>query len=557
MSNSKIEKKSITPPEKNEEVKKQINNSVNPLVEEIRIKELDLELIQPSTKTFKDPEQGGSKTIVVGKPGCFIKDTPVLMFNGEIKNVQDVKVGDLIMGPDSKSRTVLELCRNRDEMFKVVPEWGEPYTVNLMHKLVIKSENLIYEMTVQEYMTIIWKNPPKIMRTAVHFREKRLPITPYQYGLGLFGNFKENAYTDKHKKFFEANDLFENPRILRDFKVNSFKNRKRLLEGILDCSISIYSIIKNIFNVICQGEVLKDDICYLARSLGLVCNKTQIGVEITGDFSEYSLKYAVGIIKPKINYLESTFKLIRLNVDDYYGFTIDRDHRFLLGTFDIVRNTGKTTLIASLLYAKKHIFPVAIAMSGTEDSNHFYRSVLPSTFVFNNYDETQVEKFIKRQKIAKDHLENPWAVIILDDCTDDASLFRKPLQNGMYKRGRHWKMWYILSLQYGMDVRPVIRTNVDGVFILREPNMRNRRVMYENYASVIPDFKLFCDILDQITNDYTALYIHNATRSNDWRECVFWYKAKPIPSDFKFGSDDYWNFHYQRYNPDYVDPITV
>ena len=157
--------------------------------------------------------------------------------------------------------------------------------------------------------------------------------------------------------------------------------------------------------------------------------------------------------------------------------------------------TGKTWIIASLLYAKKHIFPVAMAMSGTEDSNHFYRSIFPSTFVFNNYDEEQITKFIKRQKIAKEHLENPWAVLILDDCTDDPALFRKPLQQGLYKRGRHWKMWYILSLQYGMDVRPVIRTNVDGVFILREPNLRNRRVMYENYAGIIPDFKLFCDIL--------------------------------------------------------------
>lgn len=219
--------------------------------------------------------------------------------------------------------------------------------------------------------------------------------------------------------------------------------------------------------------------------------------------------------------------------------------------------TGKTTLIASLLYAKKHIYPVAMAMSGTEDSNGFYRKIFPSTFVFNKYDEDQVENFVKRQKIAKLHLENPWAVLILDDCTDDPALFRKPLQQGLYKRGRHWKMWYILSLQYGMDVRPVIRTNVDGVFILREPNLRNRKVMYENYAGVIPDFKLFCDILDQITDDYTALYIHNTAGTNDWHDCVFWYKAKIIPEDFKFGCPESWAFHFDRYNPEYVDPIMM
>ena len=45
----------------------------------------------------------------------------------------------------------------------------------------------------------------------------------------------------------------------------------------------------------------------------------------------------------------------------------------------------------------------------------------------------------------------------------------------MFKRGRHWKMWYILSLQYSMDVKPVIRTNVDGVFILRELILKNRK----------------------------------------------------------------------------------
>jgi hypothetical protein len=108
-----------------------------------------------------------------------------------------------------------------------------------------------------------------------------------------------------------------------------------------------------------------------------------------------------------------------------------------------------------------------------------------------------------------------------------------------------------------MDIRPVIRTNIDGVFILREPNIRNRKIMYENYASIIPDFKLFCDIMDQITNDFTALYIHNGSKSNDWRDCVFWYKATPIPENFKFGCQDYWDFHYARYNPEYTDPITI
>lgn len=217
--------------------------------------------------------------------------------------------------------------------------------------------------------------------------------------------------------------------------------------------------------------------------------------------------------------------------------------------------TGKTTLITSLLYAKKHIIPVGMVTSGTEDSNGHYGKMFPSTFVFNKYDEDNMLKFKHRQKIAKKHLENPWAVNLLDDCTDKPAIFRSPVQQDYYKNGRHWKMLYIVSLQYCMDVLPVIRTTVDGTFILRETNLKNRKALYENYAGIIPDFSLFCDIMDQITDDYTALYIHNATMENDWRKCVFWYKARPAPDGFKFGCPDYWSFHFDRFNPEYVDPI--
>ena len=181
--------------------------------------------------------------------------------------------------------------------------------------------------------------------------------------------------------------------------------------------------------------------------------------------------------------------------------------------------TGKSTLIKALLYAKKHIFPVGLAMSGSEDTNHAYREIMPSTFVFNEYNEGKLQEFIKRQKLARTHLRNPWAVLILDDCTDDPKVFNRPIQQALYKKGRHWAMLYILSLQYAMDVKPVIRTNVDGIFILREPLLKNRESLYKNYASVIPDFTTFCDLMDQLTDDYCSLYIHGATQSNRWQDC--------------------------------------
>ena len=295
---------------------------------------------------------------------------------------------------------------------------------------------------------------------------------------------------------------------------------------------------------------------FIARSIGFHSYKVRseelFKCYIIGKLSSIpSVKLLKDSKNLNVNLFE--FKIECMDTDEYFGFVLDGNHRFLLEDFSVVHNTGKTTLIASLLYAKKHIFPVAMAMSGSEDSNGFYRRILPSTFIYNSYNEEKIKDFIRRQKISKEHLPNPWAVILLDDCTDDTKIFNKPLQNGMYKRGRHWKMWYILSLQYSLDIKPVIRTNVDGVFILREPVLKMRRKLWENYASIVPDFTLFCAIMDQLTEDYHAIYIHNAAKSNNWQECIYWYKAPITPSDFKFGCQDYWDFHHARYNTNYVE----
>ena len=221
--------------------------------------------------------------------------------------------------------------------------------------------------------------------------------------------------------------------------------------------------------------------------------------------------------------------------------------------------TGKTTLIASLIYAKKYVYPVGEVQSGTEDSNGFYGQIFPKSVVHDGLNTDKIEDFIKRQKMAKKYLSNPWAILLLDDCTDNPSVLKKPLFQGIFKNGRHWKMWFILSLQYCMDVLPVIRTNVDFTFILRETNLKNRKSLHENYAGIIPDFSTFCDIMDQVTDDYTALVINNTTSSNKLEDCIFWYKADKKFTDrnflatFKIGCKEFWEFHNERYNESIED----
>ena len=218
--------------------------------------------------------------------------------------------------------------------------------------------------------------------------------------------------------------------------------------------------------------------------------------------------------------------------------------------------TGKSTLIKALLHSKRHVFATGMAMSGSEDSNHAYKGMMPSSFVFNEYNDDKIKDFIKRQKIAAAHLPNPWSVMILDDCTDDPRIFNAPLMHAVFKKARHWKMMFILSLQYAMDVKPVIRTNVDGIFILREPLLKNRRSLYENYASIIPDFTTFCKLMDNLTTDFCAMYVHGTTNTNTWQECVFYWKAPQVSDSWRLGCPEYWAFHDDRYDKSYSDPVT-
>ena len=210
--------------------------------------------------------------------------------------------------------------------------------------------------------------------------------------------------------------------------------------------------------------------------------------------------------------------------------------------------SGKSVLIKALLAAKQHIIPVGTVISGSEDTNHFYESLFPSAFIYESFKLSIIDSVKTRQKHATDNLPNPWAVLILDDCMDDVKIFNDPIMIGLMKNSRHWSLLTIISTQYCLDFKPVIRTNMDGVFIFREPNLDNRQKLYRNFASIIPSFELFCQIMDVITVNHTCLYIHNISASNNWQDCCFYIRAPLVP-DFKFGCSEFWSFSDERCKP--------
>lgn len=85
-----------------------------------------------------------------GIAGCLGKGTKVLMFDGTHKKVEDIQVGDVLMGPDSTPRNVLELYRGKEQMYWVHQNKGISYRVNESHilSLVKKTSNIYSKPTV-------------------------------------------------------------------------------------------------------------------------------------------------------------------------------------------------------------------------------------------------------------------------------------------------------------------------------------------------------------------------------------------------------------------------
>ena len=138
------------------------------------------------------------------------------------------------------------------------------------------------------------------------------------------------------------------------------------------------------------------------------------------------------------------------------------------------RGTGKSSLVKDIMYHKRHI-PVGIAMSGTEEGNGYYKDFIPDLFVYNEYKRETIEKVIERQKkMARTNQANNGIFCLIDDCMYDKSMIRDKCIRSIFMNGRHWNIFFMLTMQYCMDLSPDLRANIDYVFILRENIIQNR-----------------------------------------------------------------------------------
>jgi len=216
------------------------------------------------------------------------------------------------------------------------------------------------------------------------------------------------------------------------------------------------------------------------------------------------------------------------------------------------RETGKSFLVRDILYHNKDM-PIGTIISGTEDANSFYSHMVPSIYIYGEYEPQIIDNVIKRQVLVRKEMKkevamrghtniDPRAFLILDDCLYDASWTKDTNVRSLFMNGRHYNETFIITMQYCMGIPPSLRTNVDFVFILRENLINNRKKLYEQYAGMFPSFDIFCQVMDQCTENYECIVVHNNAKSNKLEDQVFWYKASDH-EEFRVGAAEYWEYH--------------
>lgn len=278
----------------------------------------------------------GLITGAIGIGKCLGKDTPVIMYDGTVKMVQDIEVGEQLMGDDSTPRNVLSVTTGREMMYRITPIKGDSFICNESHILSLKhtgregvnrNAGKIINMSVKDYLEqsdYFKRVKYKLYRVPVEFDTQEVSIDPYFLGVWLgdgdshriaitsmdqeiidetyriaekfnmgmtVADFKDNQSSNYHitngknggqpnivTSIFKKYNLINNKHIPQEYKSNSREIRLELLAGLIDTDGWVDS---KCFSFSNKNERLIDDVEFLARSLGFGVTKKSYEIKET------------------------------------------------------------------------------------------------------------------------------------------------------------------------------------------------------------------------------------------------------------------------------------
>lgn len=289
---------------------------------------------------------------------CEAVGTPVRMYDGTIKKVEDVAVGDLLMGIDSKPRRVVATRRGHDSMmYRIDQSRGDSYIVNSRHicTLIEKDRNGSIATASKRIVdidipTLLSKTPNRVkeryrgFKVAVQYPTRPVEIEPYSFGY----NARSNS------------------RIPEQYLVNSEEVRLQVLAGLIDSDGNYwqggYHFSNTNYQLVCDVKNLSDSLGFCTRMGGGTRYCKALGrdysswcVTISGELDRIPVKIARkkvqtdwsaktshkdwGTIDGVHPTVVSSLKITSVGEGDYISITTDGDHRFVLGDGTVTHNS--------------------------------------------------------------------------------------------------------------------------------------------------------------------------------------------------------------------------
>jgi replicative DNA helicase len=413
--------------------------------------------------------QKSDLVIVAARPAmgkCLGKGTKILMYDGSLKKVEDIKVGDYLMGDDSTPRRVLSLARGRENMYWIRQNKGIDYRVNESHILSLKRSRTdnkhqhgdILNISVAEYLTKSnkFKSNYKGYKVAVTFEHQNLPLAPYFMGLWLgdkhlisapLSNSQTNtaaqsAPNNHNNQVPEAIlrqlGLLNNKHIPQQYLINSTQNRLELLAGLID-SDGYYDAQFNCYEIVQKNKLLAEQIKFLCDSLGFrtslvpkmaTINQRNYATEVYrvrffGNLDTIPTKIKRKQARPLKAVADWHVTGITVEFDqedDYYGFEIDGNRLFLLEDMTVTHNTAFTLSIArnAAVEFGKAIAFFSLEMSAVQLVN---RLISAETGIaadklkkgtLEDYEWTQLSEKVERLAEAKIFIDDTPAINIFE-----------------------------------------------------------------------------------------------------------------------------------------------
>ena len=312
---------------------------------------------------------------------CFDPKTKILMWNGDVKYAEEIKVGDSLISCNGTETKVKSTCSGYKKMFTIKHENSDfqDYTVTdnhiltlfaTKHKTIVESESkfILYEFNTDtlDYITHVFNSSTlaSVYKTTIDFdgiidvsiekyltiplstritlvmfkcpivnwEDQNVTIDPYILGLWLGNAFSDSEFHELLNEY----DLYSNTRIPKEYIVNSIDVRKQILKGIID-SIGIY--IDDGIRIISEKRIISD-IMFLIRSMGIRGSKlspTELFIE--SDIEQQNLS----------TLQHSTFKLVERKESRFVGWQLEGDGRFLLSDFTVTHNTPEGQKVGIVL----------------------------------------------------------------------------------------------------------------------------------------------------------------------------------------------------------------